>query len=260
MSENTAIATIDTFRLPADLMTDSDITSEKRAEDVEDVNVTYPVIKIPSGGGIFFEIPGDEPGARESAKVLEGVVVDHHRAGAYWAESGTEESGPPDCSSADGRYGIGNLGGKCADCHLNRFGSGEGGRGKACKNTKVIYFQREGRIMPDRINLPPTSIKAFDDYISDIQALGLISKCVITRITLETKKSGSNNYSQAVFRLGGYLSKDIYQKILAYSDELKKLTRQNFTKFDENNHPILPMPRPANIDADGVVTGEGVPS
>ena len=66
-------------------------------------------VKIPSGGGLAFEVPTLEGGEME--KSIEGVIVHHQDQNAYWSspiESGSHM--PPDCASRDGKYGDGELG------------------------------------------------------------------------------------------------------------------------------------------------------
>jgi hypothetical protein len=65
----------------------------------------------------------------------------------------------------------------CAGCPLNQFGSALTGKGKACKNTRllavvplksVIENDPEGPLL--MISVPPTSLKTFDGYVSTLAA------------------------------------------------------------------------------------------
>ena len=50
---------------------------------------------------------------------------------------------------------------------MNRFGSApDGSKGKACKNMRVLYLLRSGEYMPLQVNLPPTSIKPFKEFLN----------------------------------------------------------------------------------------------
>lgn len=137
---NTALTERDTFLLP-DVATTADFSQEELAEDMDGLNIGFQRIKIPSGGQLQFEIPGEDPDNPDYAKVLEGVIVHSHNANAYWVEGQNDSDNvPPDCQSMDGKLGIGCPGGICADCVYNRFGSDtnpkSSGKGKACSATR----------------------------------------------------------------------------------------------------------------------------
>lgn len=80
----------------------------------------------------------------------------------------------------------------CASCPMNQFGSGDNGRSKACKNTRiaaVLIVDPEdptGADAPDAplytLEIPPTSIKAFDGAVSMCQRVlgGPPIKAVLT--------------------------------------------------------------------------------
>lgn len=67
----------------------------------------------------------------------------------------------------------------CGTCPMNQFGSGDNGRSKACKNTRiasVLIVDPEDPAASDApdaplytLEIPPTSIKAFDGAVSLIQ-------------------------------------------------------------------------------------------
>ena len=43
-------------------------------------------MKIPSGGQLQFELPGEDPDNPDYTKYLEGVIVYSHNANAYWPD------------------------------------------------------------------------------------------------------------------------------------------------------------------------------
>ncbi len=137
---NNALMERTPFLVP-DVVTSCDFTQEELAEDMDGLNIGFRRIKIPSGGQLQFEIPGENPDNPDYAKVLEGVIVHSHNANAYWVEGQNDgENTPPDCQSMDGKLGLGCPGGICADCEFNRFGSDtnpkSSGKGKACSATR----------------------------------------------------------------------------------------------------------------------------
>ena len=85
-------------------------------------------MKIPAGGGLAFEVPGEDPESPDSVKEIVGVIVDHYPLNSYWTEKYNGQNVAPNCYSTDSKTGIGNPGGECAKCPYNRFGSGEDGQ------------------------------------------------------------------------------------------------------------------------------------
>ena len=177
------------------------------------------VIKIPSGGGIAFEVPGEDPESPDMAKELVGVIVAHRPQNAYWQDAYSGDNASPDCFSSDGKTGIDSSTGEaksCDTCPFNQYGSaknaqGQPTKGKACKNIHRLYLLQEGAMFPVVINLPPTSIKSFRDYIARRLLLkGKKPSNVVTKITLKKATSGDGiTYSQCVFAKAGDLSKDM---------------------------------------------------
>ena len=155
------------FVMPAAM--ESDFSAEEMAEDMDGMTMAFQRVKIPGGGTLQFEMPSDDPDRPEYSTSLVGVILYNHASHAYWAgDSSEEENNPPVCSSLDGKTGIGIPGGACAACQLNKFRTASKGKGKACKNMRVLYLLRSGDYMPLQLNLPPTSIKAFQDFMREI--------------------------------------------------------------------------------------------
>lgn len=184
-------------------------------------------IKIPSGGGIVFELPSGDPEKPDLATELEGIIVDHHAVNAYWADKYNGASEQPDCSSLDGKTGTDQQGetNECANCPYNSFGSD--GKGKACKNMHRIYLLRSGEMMPLILSLPPTSLKNLKDYL---QVLVMKKGCrpfqAITKVTLKKDTSADGiQYSKAYFSFVEALPEDTKSLMAEYSDSLKKSNR-----------------------------------
>lgn len=156
---------IQAFQFP-DLAVSSDFTQEDLADDTAGIRLSFQRFKITGGGSTLFELPDEESGKPEYVPALRGVILFHHPANGYWVGDPTDEDKAPLCSSVDGVNGYGDPGGTCAACYLNRFGSGEDGKSKACKNMRHIYLLQSGELMPKVLYLPPTSLKAFDRFIN----------------------------------------------------------------------------------------------
>ena len=59
----------------------------------------------------------------------------------------------------------GILGGDCASCPMNRFGSAQSGRGKACTEKRLICVLQENLTQPVIVKVSPTSLKPFFKYL-----------------------------------------------------------------------------------------------
>ena len=213
------------------------------AEELDGLDAGFERIKVPSGGGIMFEVPGED-GDPEAVKEFSAVILHHHPLHAYYATKYTGGNQPPDCCSFDGVTGEGEPGGPCRKCPLNQFGSGENGA-KACKNRRRIYVLREGEIFPLLLSLPTGSLQEFTRYIKRLLSKGRKSNAVVTRFTLrKATNAGGVVYSQAQFAVDCPLSPEEHVLIEKLSEQVKAYARR--VGFDEPEE--LP-----NIDPD---TGE----
>ena len=235
-NEVAKVAKVETFELP--ILTEE--VREAMEEELDGMNLSFGRVKMPSGGGLTFELPGEDENNPEIVTEIVGVIVDKHPLNGCWLEKYNGQNNPPDCSALDGKNGIGNPGGHCAECPYNQWGSGtddEGNstKGKKCKNMYRIYIQREGEMFPLLITLPPTSLGNLTNYVARrLLPRNLRSYGAITRISL--KKATSNNgitYSQAVFSFAGKLGNEQVVQMKAYSKELKKMTRSVEILSDE---------------------------
>lgn len=199
MAKNEVAVTAASFNL----VTLSGDIAEAIAEEMDGLGtVPFDRVKIPSGGGLAFEVPGEDEENPDAEKELVGVILYHHPVNAYWKEKFNGGNEAPDCSSSDGKTGCWRETGEirnCADCEFNRFA--DDGSGKPCKNIHRVYFLRENNPVPLIISLPPTSLKYMRDYIGKrILLKGLRSYDAITRITLKKEKSKDGiDYSRTVF-------------------------------------------------------------
>lgn len=195
-----ALAMMENFQLP-DVVSDAAFSGEDLAEDMDGLQLSFQRVKIPAGGALQFEIPGDDPENPDYAKYLEGVILYNHASGAYWQEgSEYDENTTPLCSTVDGKVGIGEPGGACAICPFNQFGTGKDSKGKACKNMRVLYLLRDGDYLPIQLTLPPTSIRPYSDFYSMVFApKRRATYGSVVQIGLKRMDNG-NLYSVATFK------------------------------------------------------------
>ena len=219
--------------------------SDVMAEEMSGLTATFERIKIPSGGGTVFEIPGDDPDNPDSVKEFSAVILYQHPLNAYYKTAYKGGSNLPDCGSFDGIMGIGNPGGQCKDCPLNVFGSGENGA-KACKNRRRLYLLREGDVFPMILALPTGSLKGFTRYLMRLLPKYKSSNGVVTKFSL--KKMTSNTgiaYSQAQFAVERVLSPEEHKLIASLTEQVKDMSAS--VGYDNEE------PAPSNVDME---TGE----
>ena len=258
-NENTALVESRTFNLPT--VNTGDFSSDELAEDMAGLQLSLQKIKIPSGGGLQFELPGDDPEDPDYAKTLEGVILFNHAAGAYWAAgSEDDEDSLPLCSSVDGVAGIGNPGGACAACPMNAWGTGKNGSGKACKNMRVLYLLRDGDFMPIQLTLPPTSIRPFNDFFNMIFASRRRGTCgSVVQIGLKRMNNGRDDYSVATFKkLYDFTGEQLAQSKM-YADgfrlQVKEMLRQRTLAAASKTDDIMDVEAPSYTEMFGGGSG-----
>ena len=225
------------------------------AEELDGLGqIPFDVIKIPSGGGLTFEVPGDDPENPDTEKVIRGIIVHHHAVNAYWRDPYTGGNAAPDCASLDGRIGVEMETGeakRCDTCPFNQFGSADNGKGKACKNGHRLYILRDGEMLPLMISLPPTSLKALKDYLAKRLIMkGIRPVDVITEISLAKDKNADGiSYSKCVFKKAGELNPE--QKALSYaaSDFVKSIVSSADvqTAFSSDNSGFSDVPEDQTV-------------
>jgi hypothetical protein len=236
VSKDTAIQPIDVKDLAILGQTEAQIEAVR--ENMEGVTLRFERIKMPSGGGPVFQVPGDGEKLIVAENVV-GVIVDHYRVNAYWPNKFSGGNNPPVCSSLDGVTGIStvedaNLGGPCVKCPMNQWGTardkeGNPTRGKACKNIHRVYIARPGEFLPDLMPMPPTSLKNFDTYMQRLASKGKPFYSVITSVGLTADKNTTGTpYSKATFtRVSDFTAdqtKRIREYVLKFRPAMRALT------------------------------------
>ena len=73
----------------------NDEIMESAASELDGLPITLDKVKIPAGGGLSFEVPGNDPDSPDSAKEIVGVIVDHYPLNSYWPKNITVRMLPP---------------------------------------------------------------------------------------------------------------------------------------------------------------------
>lgn len=226
------------------------ISSDVIDEELDGLgSIPFDKAKIPSGGNLSFDLPGDSDEETISTTEIEGVILYHHPINSYWPDKYNGGNEPPQCSSFDGKTGIDISTGEvkqCSECPHNMYGSE--GQGKACKNIHRCYILREGNPVPLLLALPPTSLSFLRNYIAKkLLFKGLRSYEVVTKITLKAEKNSSGiKYSRAAFSLVGTLSDAQKQDVQKMTELVKSIAKSNVIEIDSADYNA-PAPKSPDV-------------
>ena len=220
MDKNTDIATLE----PSGFLSETVNLSELFSEELDGLRPSFEKIKIPAGGGLAYEVPGDDPNSPDSAKEFSAVILYHHPINSYYKEKFTGGSNPPDCSSLDGKMGIVAETGECRECKTcpyAKFGSGENG-GMACKQKRRMYLLREGEMLPILMTLPTGSLGEFTKYVTRLVTKGMKANHVVTKFTLKRAQNSTGiSYSQVICAMDRQLTPAEKANITALTEQVK---------------------------------------
>jgi hypothetical protein len=185
-----------------------------------------PRIKCPAAGSTVWKL--DTPDGDEILRELEAIILSWRQARAYWKislnDGGSQK--PPDCSSKDGFFGVGDPGGRCGDCPLAQFGSSTRGgrRGQACKQMRQMLILRPGESVPYFLSVPPTSLRACVQYFLGLASRGVSHWETVTKIRLEkTKNADGTEYSRMIFIAGPRLTGQEQDLMRPYRERMQAL-------------------------------------
>lgn len=194
------------------------------SQEMDGLTPTFDRIKIPAGGGISYEVPGDDPSNPDTVKEFKAVILYHHPIHSYYTEKFSGGNQPPDCGSMDGKIGTVAATGEikdCAKCPHSKFGSGENG-GMACKQKRRVYILREGEILPVILTVPTGSLKEFTKYVTRLLQKGKKTNSVVTKFALKrTQNSTGITFSQVVCSVDRPLTAEEQKNINLMSEQVK---------------------------------------
>ena len=176
-------------------------------------NPRLPRIKAATTGLLLdASNPDDEP-----VQELQGVIIFGAKYKAWYKDKYDKENKmPPNCFSHTGRTPDADSAEPqakaCKGCPKNEFETADVGTGKACRDMRrlfilVNYKPGEEPIMPMQLNVTPTSLKAFDEYLSRLVMYGYQYDEVQTKITAR-QKSRDDKYCVLSFAKGDNYSGD----------------------------------------------------
>ena len=189
-AELAALTSIEAFPL---LSETDEVLELARTNLGEDERLTFEdldVLHAPGGAATQWALPTAE-GERQVEHIV-GVIILHKKANTYWAKPYEETGGgtSPDCYSVDGKAGIGDPGGACAVCPMNRF-TGDPPR-KPCREVKNLLIAAHDRLMPLVIRVSPGSLKPVGTYFRRLINDRRRHHEVVTRFSLNVARNESD--------------------------------------------------------------------
>ena len=200
----------------------------------------FDVIKVPPGGVRYWNVI--TPEGEKDIDTVTGVIVQFTKPRAFWIVPLEQSDGhsPPDCfSDPEGRVGTGKRwegddedeGDRhdCAACPLNQWESGANGRGKACKEKRMLYLMQEDELLPVVVQAPATSIRPLERYFLSL-AKGRDPRPywqVKTDLTLEADRTGQFPFGRIVAHRGGAVELAHVGRLEAYRKSINQIILQN---------------------------------
>lgn len=181
-------------------------------------------VKTPSGGGKTWTYL-DGGNNEVETKAIEGILVYYGQRGTLWGSEDIAKGKMPVLVSYDLRTAertnddIGDLDPAALEaCRIgdrlydwqklpwNKDGSGRGGFGRRCKESRLLAILEEGQAFPLLVSAGPGSLKTVCPFVTRLEVPHYRAK---VSLTLERATSqGGVDYSQIVPRLVGKLSRE----------------------------------------------------
>lgn len=236
--KNTALALVENFQVVGRYEGLSPEMLAELKDEMEDLDpetgIACRQIKVPSGGGIAYEVQGEDDDDTDAMKEIEGVIVFTHRLSGYWpgAFGAAKEAKDkiPVCSSMDGKTGLNTETGElreCERCPWNEYGTGvdEKGnpsRGKACKNMRRLYLLMDGDPNLYLLTVPPTSIRDVNKQLTKILTGGVPYTGLVVKLKLEKVQNANGvAYSKVAISKSGLLAPDKAAAVMQLRQEVK---------------------------------------
>lgn len=201
-------------------------------------------IKVPSGGGTLWTVQTID--GEQAMRAVEGVIVHATRRRAYFGDRQPKPGTLPLCSSRDMATGEPHddfdapegWTGDCDVCPLNEFGSGKrsdgsASKGKACKESRLLFMLREGDALPVIVQVPPGSLKPIKTYLVQLAKAGLPYHAVVTSLSLvKVSGAGVPDFAQIAPRMSGRLDSATCEKVRVFADGMRALLERQTVAAD----------------------------
>ena len=177
-----------------------------------------PLIHAGAGGSLEW-VP--ERGARAVPPVVAGVILHAQIMRVYYPGEYKGGGEPPACSSDDGKNGIGDPGGVCAQCPFDQWGSGEG-NSKACSEKRMVYLLEPNTIIPMVVQVSAGSLGNWKAYLTSMANDGGYKRWT-SELSIETASGAYGPYPRVAFRPGSRLTDKARDDVKAYGEKMAPL-------------------------------------
>ena len=214
-------------------------------------NLKFTKIVFPSSGSTVWDLEALGLG---SAKEFSGIII-HDGPRKGWYKTSIDDGGEgnfPDCMSTDGEHGkslndmLQSPTGLCKDCPQAQWGSErKKGRGKDCSDRRFVFILlNSSDLLPVLLVVPPTSLGAMRDYVTELMRRGSYTYYQWAKFSLESDKNDDNiKFSKLVLCLGDSLTDPELDKVYA----LRKALMPNMQKETLKQEV---QPDPTDIDTE----------
>lgn len=168
--------------------------AERREARKEQIEFGSNRIRITQSG--MFRTPDDREGKAIKVVVLDFMSVNLYYDSAYDRDNPKPPAcfaiGPNPRTLVPSENSPAKQAEKCGICPLNEYGSALTGKGKACKNTRLLAVVPANAPEDDvwLLSIPPTSIRFWDKYVAQVSAEhGVDVAQVITSIHQDEKQT-----------------------------------------------------------------------
>lgn len=201
--------------------TELSVEEELMAAEMEElggVQLKLPKIKLGASGNGKLDVPdNDNPDESRQVKEIEGVIVCALASRAKWNEGDTI----PECSSKNGKESVD--GKSCATCKLCKFTRTKDGQviRPECKESRNLYLLTKEHNMPLQFVIPPSGIKAYDEFARTILSSKKTQLGTIVKISVDVKTNNANQkYNCAKFESVGRVEPELLGGILKVKKQI----------------------------------------
>lgn len=202
-----------------------------------------PRVPTPAGGAKVWSWT-DVGNNEQSAKSIDGILVYYGARGILWGSEDPISGVQPVLISYDlmtarmVNEDIGDLDKDVLEsCRIgdrlydwqrlpyNKYGSASNGRGRRCKESRVLAILREDEAWPLMVTAGPGSLKTVTPFVSRLSVAHFRAEVSLTLQKVEN--AGGQTYSQIVPKLIGTISKEEGAIVKArYTDPLSRIAEE----------------------------------
>jgi hypothetical protein len=200
----------------------------------------------PSGGiRIKIDKTGIESPDGKTGKKISVVIISHELINSYFSKPyDPAKITPADCYAHGSVYNEmapietcpAPQADACTVCPMNEWKSAPNGKGKACRNSRLLAIvPADPELIDDHpvwtVSVPPTSIRRFDDYVMElVEEEELTPLFAVTEIT-QLKNS---EWAAPVFKFLGPLPEDMQAKAISRLAEARSILEREPSYDDES--------------------------